>query len=406
MNIRHVVSSLVLSLFAFVSPAALAQIAAGGTSILIPVVASTGSFTSEIVVKDESGSTRSIGVKFYESLDSSTPGAKTCSPVSLGAFQVTTFSLAAQCALAGGSHFGFVILTDTSGANKWFFGFSRTSNPQGIGFSVEGYPIGHVGGGDPFSEVAGVKRKAATATSPAFQTNCFAATLDDPVSYSISVDDASGSGSVTGTLPAFSMHRYLDIYAAAGLPAGDHDNTTVTFEKTDGAQFANTLIGFCTVQDITSFGADFRIAKTLSAADPGQARLNCVGLSFGASDCTTTLQPSAPSVPNASSKVRLVTEIRAPDTVRCSLVSSGVANLEMRLVRDSDGVVLAGGDNATSFTYSTGKRSAIGFGFHQYYWIEVGMRASSASAIPFGVQCTSGNGIADPLPVDTTTDNF
>ena len=36
-----------------------------------------------------------------------------------------------------------------------------------IGFTVEGYPIGHIGGGDPDSEVVGVKRKAATATHPA-----------------------------------------------------------------------------------------------------------------------------------------------------------------------------------------------------------------------------------------------
>jgi hypothetical protein len=202
------------------------------------------------------------------------------------------------------------------------------------------------------------------------------------------------------------MKRYVDIYAAVGLPAGDHDNTTITFEKLDAAQFPNTLIGFCTVQDNTSFGADFRIAKTLSAADPGQARLNCVGLSFGADDCSTTLQGSAPVVPNASTKVRLLTEIRAPDTVRCSIVSSGSANLEMRLVRDSDGAVLAGGDNATSFAYTTGKRSAIGFGFHQYYWIEVGSRAAGTFPIQFGLRCTSGNGIADPLPVQNVPDDF
>jgi hypothetical protein len=204
------------------------------------------------------------------------------------------------------------------------------------------------------------------------------------------------------------MHRYLDIYAASGAPAGDHDNTTVTFQKLQAEQFANTLIAFCTVQDNTSFGADFRIAKTVNEADPGQFRLNCVGLSFSASpvQCTTTLQPSAPEVPSAASKIRLVTRIHAPDTVNCSLVSSGIGNLEMRLVRDSDGAVVAGGDNATSFQYNTGKRSAIGGGFHQYYWIEVGARTTTAGPIPFGLQCTSGNGMADPLPTPAVTDTF
>jgi hypothetical protein len=405
MKLRHCLLSFVVA--AFAAAPALAQVAAGGTQILVPIVASTSSFTSEITVKDESGFARSVTVQFYEGVGSSTPGAHTCTPVALGTFQTTTFTLAAQCGLATGGHFGFVLLTDASATkDKWFFAFSRTSNPQGIGFSVEGYPIGHVGGGDPFSEVAGVKRKAAAGGAPAFQTNCFVATLDDPVDYSISVDDANGSGTLNDTLGAFSMKRYLDIYAMAGAPAGDHENTTVTFQKTDGAQFPNTMIAFCTVQDNTSFGADFRIAKTLNAADPGQQRLNCVAASFGVNDCTNTLLPSAPEVPNATTKVRLLTEIRAPDTVRCSVLGGGTANLEMRLVRDFDDAVLAGGDNATSFTYTTGKRSAIGGGFHQYYWIEVGARTTGTFPIPFGVKCTSGNGIADPMPAQSVPDTF
>jgi hypothetical protein len=150
-------------------------------------------------------------------------------------------TVASQCTLGAGGHFGYVLLT-SSASNKWFFAYARTSNPQGIGFSVEGFPIGHLGGGDPFSEVGGIKRKAATGSSPEFQSNCFVATLDDAVDYQIDVDDGNGTGTLTGTLAPFQLQRYLDIYAMAGAPAGDHDNTTVTFSKTDPAQFANTII--------------------------------------------------------------------------------------------------------------------------------------------------------------------
>jgi hypothetical protein len=102
----------------------------------------------------------------------------------------------------------------------------------------------------------------------------------------------------------------------------------------------------------------------------------------------------------------MITRIHAPDTVNCSIISSS-ANLEMRLVRDSDGAVVAGGNNATSFSYSTGKRSAIGGGFHQYYWIEVGSQTATGTfPIPYGVKCTSGNGMADPLDVKTAVDDF
>lgn len=403
MKVLHTL--LFVSLAVFASGRALAQVDGGGTNIIIPVVASTASFTSEITVKDESGTTHSLSVTFYEAQTSATPGAKACSPIALAPFQVTTVTLATQCSLTG-SHHGFVILKDAS--DKWFFAFARTSNPQGIGFSVEGYPLGHIGGGDPFSEIGGVKRKAAAGASPAFQTNCFVATLDDPVDYAVTVDDGNGSGTLVDSLGAFQMKRYLDIYAATGAPAGDHDNTTVTFEKIDPAQFPRTLIGFCTVQDNTSFGADFRIAKTLSEADTGRLRLNCVAASFGSNpgDCTSSLQPSAPEVPNASTKIRLLTMIHAPDTASCSIISSS-NNLEMQLVLIADGTVVAGGSNATAFQYNTGKRSAIGAGFHQYYFIDVGAIANTGTfPIPFGIKCTSGNGMADPLPVQSVPDTF
>src|SRR5690348_248178 len=316
------------SLALFAIERAAAQVAGAGTQIIVPAVAATASFSSEITLKDESGSSNSVTMQFVEALGSASPGVHACTPIPLAGFGVTTITLSANCSLSAGSHFGYVLLK-SAGSDNWFFAFSRTSNPQGIGFSIEGYPIGHIGGGDPFSEVGGVKRKAATASSPAYQTNCFVATLDDPVDYEIDVDDGSGSGFVSGTLAPFQMKRYLDIYSAAGAPAGDHDNTTVTFVKLDPSQFPNTLIGFCTVQDNTSFGADFRIAKTLNEADPGKARLNCIGVSFGSGQgtCTSSLTPSAPEVPSSTTKVRMITRIHAPDTVNCSIISAS-ANLE------------------------------------------------------------------------------
>jgi len=166
------------SLAVFAIGRAAAQVDGAGTQIIIPVVASTASFTSEITLKDESGSSNSVTMQFVEAQSSSTPGVHSCTSIPLAGFGVTTVTLAASCPLAAGSHFGYVLLKSAASDN-WFFAYSRTSNPQGIGFSVEGYPIGHIGGGDAFSEVGGVKRKAATGSSPAFQSNCFVATLDD-----------------------------------------------------------------------------------------------------------------------------------------------------------------------------------------------------------------------------------
>ncbi|MFI4887632.1 MAG: hypothetical protein ACHP7B_02680 [Burkholderiales bacterium] len=410
MSILRIILFVLLALLS--SARATAQVDGAATTILIPIVAATASFTSEIYIKDQSGTSRTVSMQFYEAIGSQTPGPKTCAAVQLAAFQTLTITIAGQCGpLAAGGHFGFVVLTDASpNKDKLFYAFSRVSNPQGIGFSAEGYPLGHIGGGETYSEVPGVKRKAATGSIPAFQTNCFVAALDDPVDYSITVDDASGSSTLSDTLLPFQMRRYLDIYTATGATAGDHDNSTVTFQKITPEQFPNTLLAFCTVQDNTSFGADFRISKNWNEADPARFRLNCFAAIYGANpgECTSTLQPSAPSVPNATTKIRLITRLYAPDTVNCSIISSRSSDLEMRLVRDSDNTVVAGGENQAAFTYTTGPRSTIGAGYHQYHWLEVGFRdgGNPTFPIPFGIRCMSGNGMMDPLPVQSVPDDF
>lgn len=408
MNAARVALVLVIALAS--AGRAAAQVDGAATTMLIPIVASTASFTSEFTIKDQSGTARSVNMQFYEATTSATPGPKTCSAVSLAAFEVKTVTLAGQCTLTAASHHGFVILSDASAnKDKLFYAFSRVSNPQGIGFSVEGYPLGHIGGGESYSEVPGVKRKAATASSPAFQSNCFVAALDDPVDYSVSTD-AAGSTTIFDSLNPFEMRRYLDIYAATGASPGDYQDTTVMFQKTTPSQFSNTMLAFCTVQDNTSFGADFRISKNWDAADTTRLRLNCFGASFGANpgECTTTLQPSAPAVPNAASKVRLITRVYAPDTVNCSIIGSRSGDLDMRLVREFPAGVVAGGNSQQAFTYTTGPRSSFGSGFHQYYWLEVGFREGGTPTfpIPFGIRCTAGNGMMDPLDVETVPDDF
>jgi len=402
---------LLLATFAVLSIGrASAQVDGAATQMVIPIVSSSVSFVSQIVVKDQSGTSRSVTMQFFEAQTSSTPGLKACAAISLGPFETKTVTLTGQCPLAAGNHHGFVMLTDaTASRDKLFYAFTRVENPASIGFTVEGYPIGHLGGGDVDSEVAGVKRRAAAGSAPAIQTNCFVATLNDPVSYTISLDIA-GSVPISDSLGAFQMKRYLDIYALSQLPDGvDFDNTTVTFSKDDPTQFPNTLLTFCTVQDNTSFGADFRIGKNWNAADLSRFRLNCFAASFGANpgECTNTLQPSAPAV-TAGNKVRLLTRIYAPDTINCSILGTRQADLKMRLVRDfAPGGAVAGG-TTSSFTYTTGARSGIGSGYSQYYWIEVDFRAGGSAVypIPFGVRCLAGNGMTDPRWIDSPPADF
>jgi hypothetical protein len=385
---------------------AAAQVDAAGTMIIIPVVSSSSTFQSEISVKDQSGTTRAVTFDFYEGQTSASPGKKACGSVSLNGFQTKTVTLAAQCGLAG-NHHGFVILTDASAnRDKLFYAFSRVSNFGGAGFSVEGYPIGHIGGGDDFSEVIGAKRVAATASTPAYDTNCFVVSLNNPVHFTILVE-ADQTRTLEGDLPAFGMKRFLNIFDAVGAAPGNYQNATVTFLKDIGD--AGTLIGYCTVQDFTSFGADFRLSKNWNAGDPSRFRLNCFAASFGTNpgECST-LQPSAPAIPNATTKIRLLTRIYGPDTVNCSILGPRAADLEMQLVLDSPPSLAAGGNNAQSFKYTIANRASIGAGYHELFWLEVGFRegGNATFPIPFGIRCMSGNGMMEPRVIDAPADNF
>jgi hypothetical protein len=352
-----------------------------------------------------------LDMTFYEAETSSTPGPKVCAQVNVpadGALTVRLAGVGGQCTLSAANHHGFVILSDASPAKEGLFSaYSRVSNPQGIGFSVDGFPIGHIGGGEEFSGVPALKRVAATAQTPAYQSNCFVATLDDAVDYTIHVYAGGGDYTISNSLQPYQMRRYLDIFAAAGVPAGDWSDVVVDFEKPIQAQVKNTLLAFCTVQDNTSFGADFRIARNDYGGDWSRLRLVCQGLNFDGNDCTT-LKVSPLTLQSAGTKARFLTMFYAPDTANCRLVSPQLSNLEMRLVLATPPTVVAGGDNQSSFSYATGPRSAINNGVHTFYAIEVGPREGTSPTypIPYGLRCFAGNGLLAPAPIATLPDDF
>ena len=220
-------------------------------------------------------------VHFYEANNSVAPGTKACNDVSVPAGRSVQITLATQCALGvSGGHFGLVVVADKAvPATHAFYGYMRVQNPQGVGFSVEGFPVGNFN--NQVGNATGLKRKSA---APTYQTNCFVGSLDQPVGYQLKLfNDSTGAqvgGTLTGSLTAFQQYRYLDVFGIDGVnaPAGDLSNVRAEFTQTSGGS-AN-LIGFCTVQDNTSFGADFRIAK--SYGSPSGSFFAQGGNAFGA----------------------------------------------------------------------------------------------------------------------------
>ena len=241
-TLRAALAALVIIVLAV--PCADAQTTAGtGTTIVVPVTAQTASFTSEVTAFNPNGSPITVDVAFYEANNSPTPGPRTCADIVIPANRSVQFALATQCTLSAGSHFGLLVLSELT-ETKPFYGYARTQNPQGIGFSIEGFPDSNFN--DQVSHATGLKK---TVSGLVYQTNCFVGSLAQPVSYTLKLfNDASGvqiGGTLAGSLGAFQQFRYLDIFGPTGVnaPAGNQLNVRAEFTPTNAATLDRLLHG-------------------------------------------------------------------------------------------------------------------------------------------------------------------
>ena len=243
------------------APAGAQTTAGTSATIVVPVVAQTGSFTSEVTVYNPNAGAITVGVAFYNAQNTTSPGAKTCNALLIPGGRSAAFTVTTQCALPTPPNFGLLILAEQTGTQR-FHGYVRTQTPQGVGFSTEGFPIENFN--DQLQHATGLKRAAASGSLPAYQTNCFVGSLGDAVSYEMRLlDGATGAqlgGTLAGSLQPYQQYRYLDVFAEAGVAAGNRSNVRAQFANLTGSQ--KKLIGFCTVQENTTLSADFRIAKS------------------------------------------------------------------------------------------------------------------------------------------------
>ena len=198
---------------------------------------------------------------YFDANSTATPGAKVCSDVVIPANGATQFSIPAVCTLEDNPHFGLLVASDTAGTNP-IFGYARTQNNANAGFSVEGFPVANFATGTANA----IGLRGSTNPAPAYQTNCFVASQADAVSYDLKLFDGAGTqigSTVSGSLNAFEQVRYLDMFATAAAPAAtDFENVRAEFTRTSAG--TQQMVGFCTVQDNATFGADFRIAKAIT----------------------------------------------------------------------------------------------------------------------------------------------
>jgi hypothetical protein len=393
-----------LSCAALACPTASAQTTDGYHAIqIIPLVVDNASFTQRFQFRNPNPVALPLTLRFYP--DKALGLAPiTCTPQTVQPNSTLTLvRLASFCPLPGGTMFGYLYTAESSGQNLVYAAFARTTNPSGIGFSVEGFPAHTFTSAT--AVVTGLQR------SPGFGTNCFLGNLNDAqptarpgTPVALTLRDSGGNqigNTISVTLAPGEIQRQLDVFSKAGVVAGDFFDATATIEEF-GADEPG-ILAFCTVQENVTVGADFRIAKQESGAGGQAYPADTIGAQDNHVNRLTSINVDsvgrAFQIPAGVSANTHVMYFRHPDYVQCEITDGlGVRHLssyglEMRLV-GPDGLTIAGGNQQTGFSeVYLGDKTDRNGGSNTRYRIEVEDGEQNSGAVrSYYLRCQSGSG--------------
>jgi hypothetical protein len=392
--------------------------------MVFPVAVDSASFTQRFTLHNPYSNAvgykgQAVQFTYYPADGTSQAVPLACNTTGLiGGRSYTFFNLREICnGLPQGSQFGVLVMESvvtSDGSSLAFAGFSRVSNPQGAGFNVEAYPAHTFTSAT--SVVDGLRRSMATANAPAFQTNCFIGNMGEftpaanPVETSVIVTAFDFQGYQVGAATQFALApgrfvRLLDVFSAVGAPAGNYYDARVEFSKV-GAQSPG-LITFCTVQDNTSFNADFRIGKQALRSAQSVGSMDNLRLretrANGDLMLPGTAVPRLFTIPAGASSNDHLISFAHPDRIGCEIINPATNaralpeyGLELRLLTYRDGAweALGGGNDVVGFDYLfLGDRTEIGNGSDVTYLLEVESNGQNAGADrPYTLHCKSGSG--------------
>lgn len=395
---------------------------------VFPLVVDNDSFKTRLTFSNESSANLRLRAFYLPGEGTSQLTELDCGTFMLAAWETKGIaSVRDLCPLPVGTQFGTLYTRVDNAAEvpgPYSYGaFSRVQNPLGMGFSVEGFPAHTFTGAA--TVVSGLRRLAATAGNPAYQSNCFVGTLHrevasspaavNEVAYQLYAADGALIGSGSIPVQPGRLVRILDIFAHAGVPPGDVDDASIEFvpETSPG------VLSFCTVQDNTHFSADFRIAKqawgvsdlnsgvgpgVLFAQDDHVLRRSVTQFDVALTDGSGGMQSRSFIIPAGSSSNAHFIQFRRPDYISCNVVAPlsfmPLNNLEVRLMQGAQ--VLAGGDGITWFgPIYTGDKTGRETNGRYVLEVERAETGAGDSDTPYVIRCRSGSGHSTPVLLRT-----
>lgn len=379
------------------SGAASAQSPNGFASIIhVPVVVSTGTFQTTLFVHNPGGSV-SIDVTYYGATGTADAGAPLdCGNLNIPGGRTESVNIASLCNFSGASNFGTLRLVESDNQLPHpISAYTRVQSFSGNGFSIEGFPLAEFSNAVGPSVVLGLRRDAA---APGYGSNCFASSIGAPVIVDMNLVDGAGAAvgtPYTFTLAANETQRVIDVFNAVGALPGDYANVRAEFTLAAGNVGNPSFSAFCTVQNNTSFDADFRIAKTVAPDD--QSHL------YSVSQIDNGL--GGPFVIPAGKKAVYAVFLKHPDFLQCQIIGDGADKSEIQ-IKDPQGNVVAGGDNVKTIPkFYLGDKTAVNNGGNGVWFVEMGTKANDGDD-KSRLRCYNGAGMSKVFVIGYLDDDF
>jgi hypothetical protein len=347
-------------------------------------------------------------------------GPVSCNPVTIGPGATLETTLHLLCNTPSGLSFGSLQVSSLNSVNsgeatdpggRIFLATARIAR-LGAFFTVEGFPQGQLSGNQRSAAVNGLKSGSVGPNN--WRTGCYATTVGEAVPVYVRLVD--GNGQQIGNFASAAIDpnlgiegaTFTDVFTAVGAPPGNYTDVTALFSTAPlGGIGGGGVFGFCRIQNTTTFGEAFAIAKYLDNNDDAKqyvvsADKSRVGETFAVVNEIILNDQSGRSNMH-------VAYFEHPDKVSCSIRFTShpeelaVFDLgQMRLI-DPDDNVAAGGAHKMDFSLDLREKSVHNNGRNGRWIIEVapdrgfketgGLHKGSLGFSEYVLTCSSGQGM-------------